>query len=138
MPHSYDYNPGAAKGYQDLSPRGRIILWAIMLFLVVPFCGFFAGMTVSGVVPPIGNLVAPLACNNGTLQNNSHIFTNGYSTSYSPSYDCTNSATGKSENVSTTIDYIGGGVVAVVGFIGLGFILILIGTIRLLTGRSFV
>jgi hypothetical protein len=137
MPQHY-YTSDESRPYKDFSTRGKIIFWLIMILVVVPFFAFFAGMTVSAMFPPIGKLISPLACANGTLQFNNHTFQNGYSTSYSPTYDCLNSATGKSENVSTTIDYIGGGVVAVVGCLEFGLLVILIGAIRLLTGRSFV
>ena len=133
-----NYNYRSSQSYSDLSSRGRLIIWAIVLFAVVPFCGFFGGMTVSAIFPPIGDLMAPMACSNGTLQFNSHTFSTGYSTSYAPSYDCVDSATGASENISAAIDYIGGGVVAVVGFIGVALIMIMVGAIRALTGKSFI
>jgi hypothetical protein len=139
MPHRYDYNPSAAQSYKDFGTRGKIIFWLIMIFLVIPFCGFFTGGAASSYFPSSAYLTSPAVCSNGTLvihQVDSPSKTWGTSWTI---YDyCVDSHTGTTSDITQSVSLVGGLIVPVVGSTGLALILILVGIIRLLTGRSFV
>ncbi len=136
MPHSYDYNPGAAQGYKDFSTRGKIIFWLIMIFLVTPFCGFFVGLTGMSFLPSLAYLTAPAVCSQGALQVHQYSVSGSYQASGSVHYDCVNSQTGKTSDVTESVISVGGLAVAVLGSILLALTVILISAIRFLIGQQ--
>ena len=114
---------------------GRLILWLVLLLFVMPFCGFSAGMAVPNVIPPLGNLAAPLACSNGTLQAQPSSASTSYSVVFRTRFWCVDSATAVRNDVSTPVLYISGVIYAAVAIV---LLLIFIGvfeTTRFLRSR---
>ena len=116
--------------------KGQIIFWLIMVFLVVPFCGFMFGMAGTAFFPPLASLTAPVVCSHGNLQVHQYSISSSYKVSTSVHYDCVDSQTGGTSDVTEPTISVGGLIVAVVGSVGLGLIVILISALRVLLGRQ--
>jgi hypothetical protein len=127
---------GRTQDFSNSSSRGGIILWLIMIFLIVPFCGFFAGLMGTSFVPPMAYLTAPAVCSQGILQVRQSSVSDSYQISTSIHYDCVDSRTGTTTDVTETVISVGGLMVAVLGSIGLGLFVILYSAIRYLLGRQ--
>ncbi len=136
MPHRYDYNPSAAQGYSDFSTKGKIIFWLIMIFVVTPFCGFFAGLAGMSYLPSLAYLTAPAICSQGALQVHQYSASDSYQVSGSIHYDCVDSQTGKTSDATESVISVGGLAVAVLGSILLALTVILISAIRFLIGQQ--
>jgi hypothetical protein len=120
----------------DLNMKGKIIFWSIMICVVVPFCGFFAGFVGTSILPPIAYLTAPAVCSQGTLQVHNYSISSSYKVNSSVHYDCVDSKTGVSSDVTESVISVGGLLVAIVGSVGLAIIVILISGVRFLLGRQ--
>jgi hypothetical protein len=124
------------QNFSGSGPRVGIIFWLIMIFLVVPFCGFFVGLMGTAFLPPVAYLTAPVVCSQGTLQVRQSTVSSSYQVSTSIHYDCVDSQAGTKSDVTEPVISVGGLMVAAVGSIGLGLIVILVGGIRFLLGRQ--
>ncbi len=136
MSDPYDYSPGHAQDYKDFSTKGKIIFWLIMIFVVTPFCGFFAGLIGIGFLPPLAYLAAPAVCSQGTLQVHESSVSGSYQASGSIHYDCVDSQSGKTSDVTESVITVGGLAVAVLGSILLALTVILISAIRFLISQQ--
>jgi hypothetical protein len=119
-----------------MSTRGRIIFWLILLCLVGPVCGCPAGMAGTAIFPPMAKLAAPLACTGGTLQSRQFVSSSSSQISYSARFQCVNSQTGVSDDVTTPVLYVNGVIFGFVLVIVLALIMILFEGFRYVRGRS--